>query len=209
MNTTSIPTTMNAIIFDTFGSSDVLKIGTSSTPQPKAGEVLIKISHTSVNPVDWKIREGYLQGFLPHALPIIPGWDVAGTIVARGEGAEDFEIGDRVFAYARLPEVKNGTYAEYIALPENYVARLSDDLKNEEAAGIPLVALTAYQALHENVKVQRGDRVLITAGAGVVGSLAIQFAKLAGAVVTTTARDTRICTSRCSRTCPKENPKQK
>jgi NADPH:quinone reductase-like Zn-dependent oxidoreductase len=187
MQSTTIPSTMNAILFDSFGSSSVLKVGTTTTPQPKAGEVLIKISHTSVNPVDWKIREGYLQGFLPHALPIIPGWDVAGTIVALGQGSKAFQVNDRVFAYARLPEVKNGTYAEYIALPENFVAALSSDLKNEEAAGIPLVALTAYQGLHENVKIQRGDRVLITAGAGGVGSLAIQFAKLAGAIVTTTA----------------------
>ena len=178
---------MNAIVFENFGSSQVLKPATIATPTPKLGEVLIRIKHTSVNPVDWKIREGYLQAMLPHVFPVIPGWDAAGEIVQVGEGVIQFQVGDLVCAYTRLPEVHWGTYAEYIALPETFLAKLPANLDTPKAAAVPLVALTAYQALHEVVKIKANDKILITAGAGGVGSFAIQFAKLAGAEVSTTA----------------------
>lgn len=178
---------MNAILFNQFGHSSVLAKGTVSTPNVGPNDVLIKITHTSVNPVDWKIREGYLQGMLPHQLPIIPGWDAAGVVVAQGDQAKKFKLNQRVFAYARLPEVKYGTYAEYISLPESYLAAIPENLTNEAAAGIPLVGLTAWQGLTEHLQLSKGEVILITAGAGGVGSLAIQFAKLIGATVIATA----------------------
>lgn len=178
---------MKAIIFDTFGPASVLKQSQVSNPTPKKGEVLIRISHTSVNPVDWKIREGYLKDMLPHVFPVISGWDAAGEVVALGEAVTNFKVGDAVYAYARLPEVHSGTYAELIALPESYVAHKPKGISFAEAAAVPLVALTAYQALHEVAKIGMGDRVLITGAAGGVGSFALQFAKIAGVTVTATA----------------------
>lgn len=178
---------MQAILFEQFGSSTVLRLAETLKPEPRAGEVLIEITHTSVNPVDWKIREGYLQKALPHRFPIIPGWDAAGRIAALGEGVTELRLGDEVYSYTRLPEVHSGTYAQFIALPAAAVAKKPASISLAEAASVPLVALTAYQALHEVARIKAGDQVLITAGSGGVGSFAIQFAKLIGAVVTTTA----------------------
>lgn len=178
---------MKAILFSQFGGSHVLTQGEVANPKPAKGEVVIKIAFTSVNPVDWKIREGYLQDMLPHQFPIIPGWDAAGEVTEIGEGVTKFKVGDQVFAYTRLPTVQAGTYAEYIALPAENVAASPKSLSLAEAAGIPLVGLTAYQAIHEVTKVRAGERILVTGGAGGVGSLAIQIAKAAGARVTATA----------------------
>src|SRR5690606_35960069 len=130
---------------------------------------------------------GYLKDFLPHEFPIIPGWDAAGVVTALGEGASRFQVGDEVYAYTRLPTVKHGTYAEYIALPEAAVALKPKNITPAAAAGIPLVGLTAWQALFDLASVKSGDTVLVTGGAGGVGSLAIQFAKSVGARVITTA----------------------
>jgi NADPH2:quinone reductase len=179
--------TMKAIIFEKFGSAEVLKEAELPTPEMQRGEVLIHIQHTSVNPVDWKIREGFLQEMLPHQFPIIPGWDLAGEVLMVGESVSRFKVGDRVFAYGRLPTVQNGTYAEMISLPESYLALIPSALNSAQAAAVPLAGLTAYQSLFEIAKVKEGDRVLILGGAGGVGSFAIQFANLAGAEVTATS----------------------
>lgn len=183
---------MKAIIFEKFGSSSELKTAELPNPQAAAGEVVVKIAYTSVNPVDWKIREGYLQELLPHRLPITPGWDFSGEIVAIGSGTSRFKVGDQVYAFARFPEVHKGSYAEMISLPETFVAKKPVVLDMATAAGVPLVALTAYQALHELAQIKAGDKVLITGGAGGVGSFAIQFAKLAGAQVTATSSATNL-----------------
>jgi NADPH2:quinone reductase len=177
---------MKAITFEKFGSSQTLQITTVPDLKPAPNEVLIRNEFTSVNPVDWKIRQGYLQELMPHQLPIIPGWDAAGVVIGVGNAATKFKVGDRVYAYARLPIVQRGTYAEQVSLPEDYWAKIPDAVTTAEAASVPLVALTAYQALHELAKIRVGDHVLVTAGAGGVGSFAIQFAKLAGAKVTAT-----------------------
>jgi NADPH2:quinone reductase len=179
-------TTMKAVTFDRFGGSEVLRTTVVAKPQAEAGEVLIKIKSTSVNPVDWKIRRGFLQSMLPHHFPIIPGWDAAGTVESVGDGVTEFKVGDRVAAYARLPEVKHGTYAEYISLPKDYLAIVPDSLTFDEAAGLPLVALTALQGLTDYTKVQPRQKVLVLNGAGGVGSFAIQFAKNSGAQVVAT-----------------------
>ncbi len=183
---------MKAIIFENFGNSTVLKQATVANPIPTKGEVLIKITHTSINPVDWKIREGYLQSMMPHQFPIIPGWDAAGEIVALGEGVSHFKVGDLVYSYTRLPTVQSGTYAELIAVPESYVALQPKTLKSFESASVPLVGLTAYQGLHEVAKIKKGDKVLIIGGSGGVGSFAIQLAKIAGASVTAIASKSNI-----------------
>lgn len=179
---------MKAIIFEKFGSSSNLKLEDISIPDLRSGEVRIRILYTSVNPVDWKIREGYLDDVLPHKFPITCGWDAAGEIIAIADNVSGYKVGDKVMAYTRLPEVGVGTYAEYINLPESYLAPVPTSIDLASAAALPLVSLTAYQALHDVMKIKQGHRLLVTAGAGGVGSMAIQFAKLVGAEVTATSQ---------------------
>jgi NADPH2:quinone reductase len=178
---------MNAMIFNQFGSSNVLEIAHIQKPTAAANQVLIRVEHTSVNPVDWKIRQGYLSNLMPHEFPIVPGWDVAGVIESVGSEVTQFGVGDAVYAYARKPVVQGGTYAEYVTVDAEAVAVRPTTFGSAEAASVPLVGLTAWQALHDVGGIQASDTVLITAGAGGVGSFAIQFAKLAGARVVTTA----------------------
>ena len=118
---------MKAITYNQFGNSSVLGINDVAEPTPGDGEVLIQVSHAGVNPVDWKIREGYLKDLLPHSFPIIPGWDVAGTVKSVGKGATNFAVGQEVYAYARKPTVQNGTYAEFVVLPENFFSKGAED----------------------------------------------------------------------------------
>lgn len=179
---------MRAITLDQFGGSDVLKVTELPTPAPGPGEVRIRVAASGVNPVDWKIREGYLKTAFPYAFPLILGWECAGTIDALGEGASRFKRGDAVYAYTRMPTVQHGTYAEHIVLPESYVAAKPERLLMHEAAGVPLAGLTAYQGLfrgHDDVK--SGATVLVHAASGGVGMFAAQLARYAGATVIGTA----------------------
>jgi NADPH2:quinone reductase len=178
---------LKAIAIDAFGGIERLRLVTLLDPRPAPGEVLIAVEYAGVNPVDWKVREGMLADMLPHRFPIVPGWDAAGTIRAVGEGVADFAPGDRVYAYCRKPEVHLGTYAELVAVPAAVTARIPDNLSFASAATIPLAGLTAWQSLFDTAHLTAGEKVLIHAGAGGVGSLAIQFAKHAGATVFTTS----------------------
>ncbi|MFT2010871.1 NADP-dependent oxidoreductase [Pontibacter sp. 13R65] len=174
---------MKAVLYEEFGGPDKLKVQTVPVPELKEGEVLVRIKAAGVNPVDYAVREGYLKDYLPSSFPIIPGWDVAGVVEDRGFSARRFEPGDEVYAYARRPHVQNGTYAEYIVLPETYLAKKPQNISWEEAAGIPLVGLTAWQSMFDAGKLQEGQTVLILGASGGVGSLAIQLAKAKGAKV--------------------------
>lgn len=182
-------TTMKAIIMRDFGDANQLKMEQVEVPMPGPEEVQIQIAYTAVNPVDWKIRNGLLQKRLPHQFPIIPGWDAAGIVTAVGEKVTQFQLGDDVFAYCRKPVIQWGTYAEYICYPAKDVAKKPNNLSFAQAAAIPLAGLTAWQALFDAANLKKHESILIQAGAGGVGSLAIQFAKLAGAYVITTARE--------------------
>ena len=179
---------MKAMAIDAFGGPERLKAVEVPTPEPEGEEVLIAVACASVNPVDWKIREGMLADMFPHAFPLIPGWDAAGTVSAAGRNAARFRQGDRVFAYCRKPEIRFGTYCEYVAVHESTVALMPANIGFAEAATIPLAGLTAWQSLFDAAKLSAGEKILIHAGSGGVGSLAIQFAKYAGATVYTTAR---------------------
>jgi len=172
---------MRAVYYNEFGSTNVLKVGQLDIPEIKEGEVLVKIKAAAINPVDAAVREGHLKNFIPYQFPVIPGWDVAGVIEERGFGARRFAAGDEVYAYARRPMVHYGTFAEYIVLPESYLALRPKNLSFEETAGIPLVGLTAYQSLFDAGKLQQGQTVLILGASGGVGSLGIQLAKAKGA----------------------------
>jgi NADPH:quinone reductase-like Zn-dependent oxidoreductase len=176
--------TQQAVRIHSYGGKEVLSYESAPIPTINSDDVLVKIHATSINPVDWKIREGYLQSFVPHKLPLILGWDFAGEIVALGEHVTQWKIGDAV--YSRPDISRDGTYAEYIAVRVKEIAVKPKTLSWQEAAAVPLVALTAWQALYEMAKLQAGEKVIIHAGAGGVGTFAIQLAKLRGAFVYTT-----------------------
>lgn len=179
---------MKAMVIDSFGGADKLHWADVPTPTAGPGEVLIKLAAASINPVEWKIREGYLAKAFPHHFPLILGWDAAGTIAAVGPGVHGFHPGDTVYAYARKPEVQWGTYAEFVALDARAVAFAPRGLSVEASAALPLVGLTSWQVLFDEAKLEAGQTVLIHAGAGGIGSLAIQLAKAKNARVVTTAR---------------------
>lgn len=177
-------TTMKAVRQSTYGSHEVLAYETAPMPSIAADDVLIKVHAAAVNPVDWKIREGYLQGMIEHQMPLILGWDVAGEIVAVGAQVSDWQVGDAV--YSRPDISRQGAYAEYIAVRASEVAKKPLSLNWQEAAAVPLTALTAWQALFQFANLQAGEKVLIHAGAGGVGLFALQLAKWRGAEVWTT-----------------------
>jgi len=175
---------MKAVQISSFGDRSVLELNNIDIPTPAENEVLIKVKSAAVNPVDWKIREGYLQPMLNHTLPLTLGWDVSGEVVAAGDQVSHLKVGDAV--YSRPEITKNGSYAEYMTVVADEVAIKPISLTWQEAAGVPLAALTAWQSLYELAKLTAGERVLIHAGSGAVGQFAIQLAKLRGAYVCTT-----------------------
>ncbi len=179
---------MRAAVYDRFGGADVLSVREVDDPPVGPDTVLVRTRATSVNPVDWKIREGYLQGAYPHHLPVIPGWDVAGVVEAVGPAVRSgLRVGDEVFGYVRRDDIAFGTAAELVPAPERTVTAKPASLSFEEAAAIPLAGLTAYQALTEALEVRAGERVLVHAASGGVGHLAVQIAVALGAEVVATA----------------------
>lgn len=175
---------MKAVIIENYGGIEQLKYTDADKPRLKDRDVLIEVAATSVNPVDWKLREGHLKSMLAYDFPLILGWDAAGTVKEVGKSVTKFEAGDEVFS--RPDITRNGTYAEYVAVDENLVAHKPNNLSFEEAASIPLVGLTSWQCLVDFADLKKGDKVLIHAGSGGVGSFAIQLAKSFGAWVATT-----------------------
>ncbi|MFF0744142.1 NADP-dependent oxidoreductase [Streptomyces sp. NPDC004111] len=178
---------MKAISYRAYGSPDVLEYG--ERPMPKLGpdSVLVKVRAASVNPVDWKVLGGYLDPVLDAVFPVVPGWDVAGVVERAGAAVTEFAPGDEVVGYVREDFVSRGTFAEYVAAPVRTLARKPAGTSFEEAAGLPLAGLTAYQALNRSLKVRAGEKVLVHAAAGGVGSLAVQIARAQGAEVVGTA----------------------
>lgn len=176
---------VKAVYIEDYGSADVLQTGQLEPPQTGEKDVLIEAIAASVNPVDWKIREGYLSQFLKYDFPLILGWDVAGVVARVGNAVTNYKVGDRVFS--RPATERNGAYAEYVAVDEDLVAPMPSNLSFQEAASIPLAGLTAWEAIVEIAHVEAGQKVLVHAGAGGVGVYAIQLAKALGAYVATTA----------------------
>lgn len=175
---------MKAIVIEQYGGSEELVEKELSKPEIKANQVLIEMHATSINPIDWKIRAGYLADGMPFEFPLILGWDAAGVIAEVGKDVTQFEVGDEVFA---RPAMANGTYSEYVAVDENLVALKPKTISFNEAASVPLAGLTAWQCLVDFGQIKAGDKVLIHAGSGGVGIFAIQIAKSFGAYVLSTA----------------------
>ena len=174
---------MRAVKYDDFKGPKGVEVAELEVPELQEGEILVRIKAAGVNPVDTVLTKGYYKDMMPHTFPVIPGWDFAGVIEERGHAARRFEIGDEVYAYARRPEVKWGTFAEYIVISESYVAKRPANVSFEEAAAIPLAGLTAYQSLYTVGKISEGQKLLILGSSGGVGSFGIQLAKAKGAEV--------------------------
>ncbi len=175
---------MKAVRIHEYGNSNVLAFEDAPKPSITAEDVLIRVVATSVNPVDWKIREGYLQEMISYEMPLTLGWDVSGVIEAVGADVTRFNVGDAV--YSRPDITRNGTYAEFVAVLESEVAHKPQTISHNEAASLPLAGITAWGALITSAEISAGQRVLIHAGSGGVGSLAIQLAKSRGAYVIAT-----------------------
>jgi len=176
---------MKAVRFHEYGDPGVLRYEDTEQPVPGAGQVLIRVAATSFNGVDGNIRAGFMQGPIPVALPHTPGIDVSGTVAALGEGVEGFAVGDRVVGF--LPMTGDGAAAQYVLAPAEILATAPATVSLADAAALPIVGLTAWQALFEHAKLAAGQRVLINGAGGAVGGYAVQLAKNADAYVIATA----------------------
>jgi NADPH:quinone reductase-like Zn-dependent oxidoreductase len=186
---------MKAVLCEQYGGPEVLQIA-DDLPTPRVGPngVLVQVHATSVNPIDWKLRKGLLQAVRPVRFPAIWGCDLSGVVAEVGPAVTLFKPGDEVYGYkdGYVGETFRGTYSEFTVVPEKSLAAKPKNLSHEQAAAIPAAALTAWQALLDHGRVNRGkltqgQRVLIHAGAGGVGVMAIQMAKAFGAYVAATA----------------------
>lgn len=178
---------MLAVRIHQYGNRDVLSLDDIPVPDIAPDEVLVKVVAASVNPVDWKVREGYLAEMIPHPLPLTLGWDVSGVVVAVGGEVSNWREGDAVFARPDL--ARNGTYAEFVAIRAKECARKPATISHVEAASLPLAGITAWESMVDTAAVQPGQRVLVHAGSGGVGSLAIQLLKDLGATVIATSSE--------------------
>ncbi|MGR4878078.1 NADP-dependent oxidoreductase [Streptomyces sp. LARHCF249] len=176
---------MKTFMIERYGDKAGVRAGEMPDPQVGADDVLVRIHAASVNPLDLKIRDGEFKAILPYRLPLILGNDLAGAVVQVGSAVTRFAVGDEV--YARPDKDRIGAFAELIAVHQDDVAIKPATLTMEEAASLPLVALTSWQALVERAQVQPGQKVLIHAGSGGLGTIAVQLAKQLGAHVATTA----------------------
>lgn len=176
--------TMQAAILEAYGGEEYLKIDSVDRPKITADDVLIRVHAASVNPIDWKIRQGMLKWVLPEQLPAILGFDVAGEIVEVGYSAKQqgWNVGDEVMAFSN--HIMGGGYAEFLSVDAKFVAKKPNSMSFEEAACIPLAGTTAWKALVKLGKLHAGDDVLINGASGGVGTYAVQIAKALGANVT-------------------------
>ena len=175
---------MKAFVLESYGKKRALRLADVPDPELRDDEVLVQVHAASVNLLDSKIRDGEFKLILPYRLPIVLGHDVAGVVIKTGSRVRLFKPGDEV--YARPDDFRIGAFAEFVPVKEASLAHKPKGLTMEEAASIPLVGLTAWQALVEKAKLKKGQKVFIQAGSGGVGSFAIQLAKHLGATVATT-----------------------
>jgi NADPH:quinone reductase-like Zn-dependent oxidoreductase len=176
---------MKAVRIHRYGPREELVYEDAPLPVLAPDEVLIQVVGASVNPVDWKIRQGHLKEMIPYPMPLTPGWDVSGVVSATGRDVTRFKVGHNV--YSRPDIARNGTYADYVAVRAAEAAFKPTTISHIEAASLPLAGITAWQALVDICKIKTGQRILIHAAAGGVGSLAVQIARTRGAHVIGTA----------------------
>lgn len=176
---------MKAMVIREFGSADLFQLSNVSLPKVGPGQVLIRVKASSVNPIDLKIRSGLVAAAAP-AFPAVLNVDVSGEIVETGSGVTDLKVGDRVAALGGGVKGHDGALAEYMRVDQELIARIPDEVLDEQAAAIPVVGLTAWEALIKRGRIKAGQRVLIHGGAGGVGHIAVQLASTMGAEVTAT-----------------------
>ncbi|MDQ2747013.1 MAG: NADP-dependent oxidoreductase, partial [Acidobacteriota bacterium] len=176
---------MKAVMIEKYGDESVLEYTDTPRPEPKADEILVKVHAVAVNPADWKIRDGMGEQF-GLELPLILGGDIAGTIEELGVEVKNFNAGDAVYGMT-VSGGFSGGYAEYAIVKADAIAIKPDELNFEEAAAIPIAALTAWQSMFDLANLSSGQRILITGASGGVGSMAVQLAKAKGAYVIGTA----------------------
>jgi NADPH:quinone reductase-like Zn-dependent oxidoreductase len=175
---------MKAFIIDGYSKKSPMRLGEMPKPEFRDNDVLIEVHAAGLNLLDSKIKSGEFKLILPYRMPLVLGHDVAGVVIQVGSRVRQFKVGDEV--YSRVPDHRIGTFAEFIAVNENDAAPKPKNVTMEEAASIPLVGLTAWQALVERAHLKKGQKVFIQAGSGGVGTFAIQLAKHIGATVATT-----------------------
>lgn len=178
---------MRAVYYESHGTADVLQIGELEKPSCSAEQVLVEVAAAGVNPIDRRLRAGELQEYIQRTFPVTPGFDFSGRIAEVGEAVADWQVGDEIMGLAFTWSIQHGTYAEFAPVDATAIARKPLNASFAQAAGIPLVSLTAWQSLLEFGRLSAGKTVLIQAGAGGVGSVAIPMAKYLGATVYTTA----------------------
>ncbi len=178
-------TTMKAIRLSGYGGPELLRYEEVPRPQPSQGEALIRVHAASVNPIDWHLRSGAMQQIMPLQFPYTPGSDFAGVVESVADGMTTVHVGQEV--YGSVPGTRGGAYAEYLAAPVLALAPKPHTLDFSQAASVPIVALTAWQALFDKAGLAAGQSILIHGGAGGVGMFAVQFARWKGAHVTATA----------------------
>lgn len=176
---------MTAMRFHAFGDPEVLRLEEVPRPEPGAGQARVAVAATSFNGVDGNIRAGFMQGPIPVTLPHIPGLDVAGTVDALGSGVEGIAVGDAVIGF--LPMTEDGASAQHVIAPAEILAPAPRSIPLADAAALPLVGLTAWQALFEHGELATGQRILVNGAGGAVGGYAVQLATTAGAHVIATA----------------------
>lgn len=181
---------MKAFITDRYSKKDPMRLDEMPLPELRNDDVLIEVRAAGMNLLDSKIKSGEFKLILPYRTPLVLGHDVAGIVTRVGSRVRQFKVGDEV--YSRPSDHRIGTFAEFIAVNENDVAPKPKNITMEEAASIPLVGLTAWQALVEKARLKKGEKVFIQAGSGGVGSFAIQLAKHIGATTATTTSDANI-----------------
>ncbi len=180
---------MRAVTYDSYASDNAkLKVGDAPDPKVGPGQVLVEVRAAGVNPVDWKVMAGGLDGMMDAVFPVIPGWDVAGVVRGRGPDTPEFAVGDEVMAYARKDVVGAGTFAQYVAVAADHVAHKPQALDWNQAGGLPLAGMTAQRSL-DRLAVGKDDVLLIHAASGGVGGLAVQIARDRGARVIGTASE--------------------
>jgi alcohol dehydrogenase len=173
-----------AALIDGYGRDQILKVRDFPPPKPGPSDILVRVHAASVNPIDFKLRDGKLRLLRPHRFPLVLGHDCAGEVVEIGEQVTRFKVGDRIFA--RPSNERIGTFAEFIAIDQSEAALMPPNLNYHEAASLPLVALTSWQALIDIAQLQPRQKVLIQAGSGGIGTFAIQLAKHMGMEVWST-----------------------
>ena len=173
---------MKAAVIDRYGSPDVFRVREVAQPQIKPDQLLVKVYASSINPIDWKMRKGALKILTGNQFPMILGFDLSGEVIEVGQQVTQFKPGDLV--YARLDQLTGGAYAEYAAVSEKVAALKPTNMSHEEAAAVPLAAMTALQALRDEGQLRVGQKVLINGASGGVGTYAVQIAKELGAIVT-------------------------